>query len=436
MLTLTRKLLKTMSFYLMIICILNLCSFPAFTEEVTQHTIVSLVPLSGWISPLGQSSAAAARMAAEDVNAWLLQEGKPWRLKLVVEDTQSEPQVALQKVRHWSGQGVQFFTGPQSSGEIRECLSFANANRVLLVSPSSTLPALAIADDWLFRFCASDDAQGPAIARLAKAKDLEHLIFAWRGDDWGDALMVATAAAAAKLSIETYPEVRYAPEPGKNYTDQAAALNSCVTGLVDQGVDIHKIGICTITTNEIESILAAASAFERLKEVAWLGSDAVAGSPFSSTLNPAAAQFAAATDFVCLMPRPGTGPKYEHARRQLLNRLGKEPDQSAYIVYDIIWSLAMAIDQYGYDSAAVREKLPRVAYKWTKKSSAGGHVVLNKFGDRRFADYGLLLVSGNRQIGWYDGRKLARYYRYYSNKSRALHKKTAGGDKLVPVLTG
>jgi branched-chain amino acid transport system substrate-binding protein len=102
-------------------------------------------------------------------------------LKLVVEDTETQPATALQKMRHHFNSGVRFFIGPQSSGEVSECLPFANANQIVFVSQSSTSPALAIADDGLFRFCNSDDVQGTVAANIAKATGLKHLIFSWRG---------------------------------------------------------------------------------------------------------------------------------------------------------------------------------------------------------------------------------------------------------------
>jgi branched-chain amino acid transport system substrate-binding protein len=201
---------------------------------LTTHTIVSLVPLTGVLSTFGENSGEVSKLAAEDVNKWLEAEGKSWRLRLVVEDTQTEPTVGLQKMQSWFGEGVKFFSGPQASGVARECLAFANSNQILFTSQSSTSPALAIAGDWLFRFCTSDDIQGPAVAKIAQTAGIKHLIFAWRGDTWGDGLQGATAAAAKKMGIEIYPqELRYDPML-EDFTVQAASLNNYVTDLVSR----------------------------------------------------------------------------------------------------------------------------------------------------------------------------------------------------------
>jgi len=122
-------------------------------SSLKTHTIVGLFPLTGILSTYGENSMEAARLAATDVNKWLEAEGRNWRLRFEIDDTATEGPVGLRKMQSWFGEGVMFFAGPLASGVVRDCLDFANANQILIISPSSTHPALAIENDWLFRFC-------------------------------------------------------------------------------------------------------------------------------------------------------------------------------------------------------------------------------------------------------------------------------------------
>ncbi|MDQ7793866.1 MAG: ABC transporter substrate-binding protein [bacterium] len=367
--------------------------------DITTHTIVALLPLTGVLSTFGENSKETALLAAQDVNVWLAREGKAWRLDLKVEDDATDGPTALRKMQTWFGNGVKFFTGPQSSGAARECLAFANANKILFISQSSTSPALAIADDWLFRFCTDDFIQGPGIARAAYEAGARHLIFGWRGDTWGDGLYAAGESAAKKLGIQVYDKVlRY--DPGlEDFPKEAALLNDYVQDLINKGVPKSQIGFVIVAFEEIAPFMAAADRYPLLKQIVWIGSD---GTAMSEALmkHPVASKFAVDTKFINTLNAPGlsTYARFGYVRGHVFTVLGRETDAYSYNTYDMVWSLARAIDEVGYDSEKVKAILPRVADEWTKLHGASGHVVLNAAGDRAFADYDLWLL--NEQVAW------------------------------------
>lgn len=401
------KLLAFILIGLMVAAIAGGCGPKDTGPKLTTHTIVALVPLTGVLSTYGENSKAATELAAQDVNAWLEKEGKSWRLRLVPDDTGTDGPTALAKMQTWFGDGVKFFSGPQASGEAMACLEFANSNKILFVSQSSTSPALAIAGDWLFRFCTTDALQGPAISRMAQEAGVKHLLFTWRGDTWGDGLKGASAAAAQKAGIQIYPqELRYDPLK-EDFPSEAALLNDYVTDLVGKGVALSEIGICIIAFEEVAPYMVAAAQYPQLRQVKWIGSD---GSVQSKALleSPAAAQFAADTKFLNGMNRPesfvGTS-LHEHVKSNIKQTLGREPDGYTYNAYDIIWVLAKCIDEVGYDSEKAKAILPRVADEWSKVYGSSGHVVLNEAGDRAFADYDLWVINDQLKwelVGWYE----------------------------------
>ncbi len=367
--------------------------------EVTTHTIVGILPLTGALSTFGENSAAVAKLAAADVNEWLEAEGKDWRLHLEIDDDATEGPVGLTKMQSWFGEGVKIFVGPQASGVAQEMLAFANANQLLYVSPSSTSPALAIADDFLFRFCTTDEVQGPAIAAVAMAAGIEHLFFAWQGDTWGDGLQAAAKASVLELGIEVDAnEIRFDPLKDA-FTAEAALLDGYVSEAVAAGVPIEKIGLNVICFEQIVPFMVEALKYPQLKQIKWIGSD---GTAFSEALlqTPEAAQFALDVKFANTMNKPEDGSvNYARVRDHVQEQLGRETDAYSYNTYDIVWALAKCIDQVGYDSVAAKEILPEVVKEWSKTDGASGYIELNEYGDRSFANYDIVMLESLE--GWF-----------------------------------
>jgi len=363
------------------------------------HTIVALLPLTGALSTFGENSKETALLAAADVNAWLEREGKDWRLELKIEDTATDGPTALAKMKAWYGSGVTLFVGPQASGEAKELLTFANANKILFISPSSTSPALSIPDDYLFRFCPDDFIQGPAIARVLWDAGVRHVIFTWRGDTWGDGLQKAAEESFKKLGGQVFEKsLRY--DPGlEDFPKEAALLNDYVQELIDSGVSKDEIGIVIIAFEEIAPYMEAASKYPLLEELLWFGSD---GSALSEALkeHPVGAQFAANTKLINTFFTPGLSkyPLFDYVRGHVFKVLGRETDAYSYNTYDQVWALALAIDEVGYDAEKIKEILPRVTDEHTKLYGASGHIVLNENGDRAFADYDLWVI--NDSLEW------------------------------------
>lgn len=375
----------------------------------TKHTIVGLLPLTGALSTYGETSSKVAQLAAKDINAWLEKNNRNWRLELIIDDCATDPPTGLRKATSWYGKGVRFFAGPQSSGVAREVLAFANANKIIFTSHSSTAPGLAIAGDWLFRFPPSDAIQGPALAGLIQAAGIEHLIFVWRGDTWGDGLKKATEDALKDTAVKVYPQqLRYDPTL-EAFTVQAALLNDYVRDLVGKQVPLDKIGVAMVAFEEIAPFFTAANAHPQLRKIRWFGTDGIAMSA-ALLKDTAAGKFAVDTKFAATKSRPEekvAQSNYDRVRQHVQQVLNRDTDAYSYNIYDIVWSYAMAIDEVGYDAEKVKAILPRVADQWSKTYGASGHVVLNEAGDRAFADYNIWIVNDKLEwenVGRFDSR--------------------------------
>jgi len=98
--------------------------------------------LSKDLSAQGKGDLAAEQLAVKDVNAYIASSGCSLTFALDSNDYQLDGNIALQQLTAMFANGVQVVIGPLNSGAARTILSYANSNHIVLISPSSTSPAL------------------------------------------------------------------------------------------------------------------------------------------------------------------------------------------------------------------------------------------------------------------------------------------------------
>ncbi|MDJ0270194.1 MAG: ABC transporter substrate-binding protein [Aigarchaeota archaeon] len=351
----------------------------------SEIVIGALLPLTGSLASYGENSRVAIELAVKEVNEWLSQAGIPTRVKLVVEDTETKPDVALLKLQSMSAKGIRIYIGPQTSAEIRNIKGFADANKLLLISQSSTAPELAIPDDFIFRFCPDDTIQSKAIARVVENEGVKYVVPIWRGDAWGDGLKKASSEALKKLGIQVDEGIRYAPEEveKKGFGAEVDLLAQKVSSAINQyGAD--KVGVMVVAFGEVVDLFVKASDYDALKQVKWFGSD---GTALLNELlkEPLAAEFAVTTKFINPIFAATRSDKFKKVVDAVKAELGREPDTYALAAYDEVWVIVEAILMVGkYDAEAVKSVLPIVAQN---TFGATGWIILNAAGDRATADY-------------------------------------------------
>ncbi|WP_185836276.1 ABC transporter substrate-binding protein [Candidatus Korarchaeum cryptofilum] len=379
--------------------------------------IGALLPLTGPLGSFAENDMIALRLAEKDVNDWLTQIGSKWRIKILIEDTAVDPKQALDKLQALHSKGVKIFIGPMASSEVKEVKGYADANKLLVISQSSTSPALAIPNDMIYRFCPPDEFQGMASAKATYELGIRNVVIVWRGDTWGDGLVESYEKAFLKL-IEQSGEkgevwgksngkgIRYDPD-SKEFSAIASQLANAVQELVNKyGVD--KVGVYYAGYGEYIQFAAAASQYDILRRVKWIGSDGTALLGDIQT-NENAAKFAYETRFISLMF--GTpSPLQEKISSEVKRQLGRLPESYAYVSYDAVWIVAVALEFVdSYDPVAVAKVIPFIVQKWY---GATGVFQLNENGDRAFSDYMFwMVVPSDKGYEW----ELAGSYSYEKN---------------------
>jgi len=364
--------------------------------------IGALLPLTGPLASFGENDKAAIEIAIDEINAFLKNLGIPSTVKLLVEDTGTDPAVALEKLSSLNAKGVKFIIGPMSTRELKNIKGYADANKILLFSQSSTAPELAIEDDFIFRLCPCDIWQGRAIARMLHESNIKYIVAVWRGDPWGDGLERVVKERFGELGGEIAYEIRYDPD-AKEFSAEVSTLASKVSELVNKyGAD--KVGVLDISFEEAAILFKQASEYDVLGKVKWFGSD---GTALSEDIrkDPTSASFSVKTKFLSSIFTPTKLKKYSEVREKIMGIVGREPEPYAYNSYDATWLIVLTILSVGkYDSEAVKAALPTIANNYFGST---GWMVLDKAGDRLPTNYDFWTIV--EVAGKYEWKLVAMY---------------------------
>jgi len=345
--------------------------------------IGGLFSLTGDLASFGENEYTAAQLAAKQVNLFLKAIGANWTLTIVAEDTQTKPDLALEKVESFAAKGIKLIIGPLSSAEVRAIKGYCDANKILATSQSSTAPDLAIPNDYIFRFCPTDKyGQGPAIARIIYEDGKRYIIPVTRNDAWGTGLEEAVAKRFTELGGTVLEGIRYAPE-AQEFSAEAADLANKVSAAVSKyGAD--KVCVLHISFEEVNAFFTAASEYDVLSTVKWYGSDGTCAS--SAMLeDPVVRDFAVKVQYPSTIFAPMESAKWEMVKQNGIKVLGREPESYSYAVYDIVWVYALSILKTdSTDPDAIRAVLPEVARSFF---GASGYIDLDENGDRKAGDY-------------------------------------------------
>ena len=362
-------------------------------EETISHTepvrIGGLFPLTGTLDSAGAEGRAAVELGIRDFNAYLAERGAGWHLEIVVEDTGTDPDMALAKIQKLHQAGITAVLGPMASGNVNGVKGYADQNGMLVLSPTSSATSLAIPGDSIYRLVPDASVSGSALSRLAVHAGVEALVSIWRGDTHGDGTWRVVSDDFESRGGAVHAGVRYWPV-SPNLDMEVALLDKHVREAMElYGPD--KVAVLTASYDEYTAILEAAADYDALGDVVWFASE-------SSTLtdaldgNPAAAEFAERVELTSVQTLSTRGEKYERLAAELAAQLGRDPSTIFPHVYDSAWVLGLSIlHANSTDAAQIRGALPGVAAGY---SGALLSTTLNEAGDLLPTDYRIVRVAG------------------------------------------
>jgi ABC-type branched-subunit amino acid transport system substrate-binding protein len=196
-------------------------------------TIGDLVPLTGDLSDFGPPGEKAANLAADQINEQAkAADAEISGVKIITEDSQTEPQASVSAARKMSDEGATCIAGEWASADtIPVARSVAIPDGILEISPASTSDEITPLDDngLINRTAPPDSFQGPTLSDaiekdLGSAKGKTVNIGA-RNDSYGTGLADTFSAAWEDAGGTIGEKVIYDPKAA-SYDSEAQQITS------------------------------------------------------------------------------------------------------------------------------------------------------------------------------------------------------------------
>ncbi|HIQ38380.1 MAG TPA: ABC transporter substrate-binding protein [Methanothermococcus okinawensis] len=389
------------------------------TNEENVIKIGALLDLSGPLSTYGIDIKNNLELGKEDIENYFKKNNMPYKIEILTEDTKLDPNLALQKIQLLKGNEVNLFIGPMSSGEVKTVLPYTLSNKIIAVSPSSTaLPPLIGATNpdqkkYLYRFVASDNLQGEAIASVVADLGITDVVILYRDDAWGKGLSEETKKNLPRYNVNVIDYIGYPSNPSPaDWSPYITKLEEGIKKAVDsKGRD--KVGVVFIGFEEGATLFSQIPDGSVLLDVKWVGSDGIAKSDKLLELKDKTAKVGMYSTVF-----ESEGPQ-DYVNRYS-ERFGGTPTSYGLISYDTLWILTMAYvetlesNNGKYDTDIMTEKIKEVVQKYNNGEygvePVSGKIVLNEFNDRASGDYAVYKIT---EDGWikvgiwrYDSKKV------------------------------
>jgi len=370
--------------------------------------IGNLQDLSSSLSGIGSDDQAVSNFAISDINAWAQQMCKQLNELCHVtfaqnlQDYKQDNTLTATIMNSYYTQGIRVIVGPLNSGTVGAMLPFVNSHQTVMISPSSTNPAIGIPADFLFRTPPSDAFQGAADAAEFKQSGVQDVVILYRNDGYGAGLANSTATNFEAVGGHVEAQIPY-DVTTSNFVPALGQVNDAYSTAVGKYGATH-VGLYFIMFAEFGQMATQASInYPSLLDspLPWFGVDGEGNEApiVNSTYSAASAQTRLVASFPGFTSSPLTQSvcSRQFAARSTLC--------SGYSVgtYDDLWLAALAIlycaPSTGYkavqNGACMQQVLPSIAAGF---SGATGATILNTVGDRLYASYQFFcIVPGSTQ---------------------------------------
>jgi branched-chain amino acid transport system substrate-binding protein len=331
-------------------------------------TIGVLTELTGGLSSEGIRVQQYSDYAVSNINAWLA--NTQWAGKVTfATDVVDYAGVATQadtQLKSLAASGVSVVVGPLRSSAVEAIYADATTDHVVVISPSSTSPALSGVSPYLFRTAPPDQFQGGALAGELYGQGVRGLIITYIDDTYGSGLYNYTSADFSKLggSGVTIDAVPYNENLAgvQAFNGVASTINSDYSSLSAQYGASHT-AILAISFEELGYLLKAVQAsYPTLLSTPqpWYGSDGEQGDTAltNSTYGSLMLQIR--------MPATVFGYTNSSLTQAVCSHFASNPnlscDSYALGSYDDTWLAALSILEAGSTSGqAIAKVLPSVA---------------------------------------------------------------------------
>jgi branched-chain amino acid transport system substrate-binding protein len=382
----------------------------------SEITIGALLPLSGSLRSEGLSNKLLLDKAESDINMFLnMSLGGSSRINIVCEDTESDPQIALDKLKYLHGKGIDYFIGPYSSAEMEALKSYSDSSGVIFLSPSSTAPSSLAENDSIFRLTLNDNLQAEAIAKMLVSEGIDNVIPLYRDDIYGRELL---AAFNRSFNGTLDSGIGYNPDT-KDFSIVVNELDERVKSNLYQA-EANRTAVLLISLDEAADILKNAEKRSPLSSVRWFGADGVAKNPLIEK-DPQAASFAlnvSLTASIISLDVAEVNLIYlDVFVNDLEDIIKSKPTPYNVATYDAPWMYVYALIDQNWNTS--NSNMKKALIKISQTFGFSGQIAFNDVGDRSYGDFGFYrFEKGDANYQW----KPIAVYRYFWGKMPELIK--------------
>ena len=372
-------------------------------------TIGDLQDLTDGLAGQGLDDQVTSNLAITDINAWAqqmctqLNELCHVTFAQNLQDYKQDNTLTSTIMNTYLTQGIHITVGPLNSGTAGAMLPFANSHQIVMLSPSSTNPNIAIPGDYLFRTPPSDAFQGQADAAEFKQSGVTDVVILYRNDGYGAGLANSTAANFKKIGGNVEAQIPY-DVTSSNFVPVLGQLNDAYNSAVGKYGAAH-VALYFITFDELGEIATqAASNYPNLLKstLPWFGTDG--NGDEAPIVNSTYAATTVLTRLVSSFPGFTGSPLASHVCAYQLAQRSTLCDGYTIGTYDDMWLSALAIlycaPSTGYkavqNGACMQQVLPSVAAGF---AGATGVTILNTAGDRLYASYQFFCIVPGSSAG-------------------------------------
>ncbi len=337
-----------------------------------------IVSRSGTWASTGLQAEVIAKIAEKDINEFVKSLGLNVKFKFYYEDDETNPSLTLQRAQSLAARGIKVIFGSLTSKQTKSLASFANSNKVVVVSASSTAPRELVAPPggYLFRIVAeSAYPDAHALLNVLKELGIKYVVMVTIDDTYNLGVRKAFKDVAPQYGVKVLLDAVYPPDM-KDFSALLDQMESAAAPYLDKG---EKVAVFDNGWEDDLSLLLTQAEARKspLLDQQWISPD---------TIYPGEVVLEKAGDLatkVRLVTVQFTAPDTPLKRRiieEVKKEIGQEPNIWALASYDAAWTLALATLLSGkYDADAIKNALP-LACKWFW--GVTGNPQLNEKNDR------------------------------------------------------
>jgi len=318
-----------------------------------------------------------------DLDAYASSLGLDVHFEFVMLNANSQANTHLELVQALHNDGVDIFIGAGWSSMCCASLNYQNANHMLAISPSSTSPTCAIANDSMFRMCPADSALAPALAKIIWSYGVKEVVLIQRGDSYADGIVNTFVPEFVALGGVVSEPIRY------ELTDDVILGTADFCGYLQtgrdraqaaiarMGGDTNRVCVLLIAFDEAARIIKQASQCDVLYNLVWFGADTTAKNVAVIRDSPLEANH---LKFFSPLAQNPTTTKFAAIEPRFAEATGVTLGIYQAYLYDAAFVLARAIiETNSYDAKKVAAVLPGVC---ENTFGVSGWCKLNEYGDR------------------------------------------------------